>query len=89
MLALHITYDGPEDNTQKSVALNPLGVLFHEAIDIPLTTRAKGHFDVLGPLFSPVERFQHICAQEEYANFSPEELRWKHELYNRVTGFKS
>ncbi|KAJ2985016.1 hypothetical protein NUW58_g5756 [Xylaria curta] len=40
------------------------------------------------PFMGGIKRFQHICVQESYAKFLPEELRWKHELHSKVTGFK-
>ncbi|KAI1505997.1 hypothetical protein F5X99DRAFT_176979 [Biscogniauxia marginata] len=87
-LALHMTHARPKDNTQESIVLNQPSILYNEKIDIPLTIGAKGHIDVHGPFMGIVERFQHICPKERYANFSPEELQWKHELYSKMTGFE-
>ncbi|KAI8944513.1 hypothetical protein F4801DRAFT_571514 [Xylaria longipes] len=67
------------DNAQKSVALDTPSASCDEAVDVPLAIGAEGHFDVHQPS-TGFPLFQHIYGQDEYADFSPEELWWKHEL---------
>ncbi|RWA03666.1 hypothetical protein EKO27_g11438 [Xylaria grammica] len=73
-----------------SAALNLPSTLRSEALNIPSTIGAQPHFDVYtrGALFrTEIERFEHICFQSKFLKFSPEELRWKHQLESRNTGF--
>ena len=48
---------------------------------IPLFEGAREHLDVFDRETRLTDRFYHICAQARYIKFSPEELRWKYELY--------
>lgn len=82
-----MTYARPKDDTQGYIPLDSLNVLYNEVASIPLIIGAEKHLDVpMGGSMCCIDRFTHICVQETYANFSPEELRWKHELHSRITG---
>ncbi|KAI1139466.1 hypothetical protein F5Y05DRAFT_425055 [Hypoxylon sp. FL0543] len=49
---------------------------------VPLTTEASMWHDVPESLYSPtISRFLHICVQDKFAGFSPEELRLKHQRW--------
>ncbi|KAI1312951.1 hypothetical protein F5Y03DRAFT_339793 [Xylaria venustula] len=76
-------------NTHGSILLNPLSLFSEEMDDIPMTIGAEGYFDEKQPLGGTINRLQHICAQERYRNYSPEELRWKHEFVIRISTFKA
>lgn len=55
-------------------------------IDIPLEIGAKEYPDI-HTLGMGTERVGYICVQK-YANFSPEEPLWKHELDRKLLGFQ-
>lgn len=48
---------------------------------IPFSEGTREHLDVFDRETRLTDRFYHICAQARYIKFSPEELRWKYELY--------
>ncbi|KAI5865633.1 hypothetical protein GGS23DRAFT_560089 [Durotheca rogersii] len=58
------------------------GDAFHGMENVPSTRGALTYYEVLGATapWPQVDRFLHICVQPEWQAFSPEELRWKHEL---------